>query len=624
MADVCIVCLGELRDSAEIEQPLPEQRYRDPTSDSLDPLRRCRVGSSTFECAAGESWMVTSPPPSEDGSPGSHHHVNNGADFLHSKDAVIDDEVIAHLLPCGHNLHDSCLRPWVERANSCPICRASFNSVELRNFLNGPAYDSYAVQEKQQQAEIDPSLIIDEGLLEEPEPCSVCGIIDASHETMFCDACDGTVHIFCAGYTSDNAPEVWYCETCATELQATAAERRTAPRPAHPRSRRGRRPGTEPWDMVWASVWRRINLDLDFPYVEDQPANAQPTAAQERELTAWSRRLQVANHQGAGSRFRETASTLLDRRNQAAAHRPESQEELRAWNALDKARTLTGEQVPLVRKRRSATASPASPRDRTDGEQTEPERKLKRPRTRRNQALQDPGPSTIEVPIRPVQTPTEGPSFLTQLLQEVEKQPAPSDAGSPDADAMSGDELPTNTLASPAASPIHSGQASPRALSVTPPPQFARPRPTSPMPLTSIVRPMVSPPFSPVKNGKEDRGRSHRRPQHQGSSPPRDVSPSSPSRNMSYSTKQEVQRMVKAVLAPRYRAQEITKEQYTDINRDVSRMLYERVGDAEGLADQKGREKWQEVAATEVERAISAMQPQDPQEQNPESYSQDV
>ena len=82
--------------------------------------------------------------------------------------------------------------------------------------------------------------------------------------------------------------------------------------------------------------------------------------------------------------------------------------------------------------------------------------------------------------------------------------------------------------------------------------------------------------------------------------------------------------MVKAVLAPRYRAQEITKEQYTDINRDVSRMLYERVGDAEGLADQKGREKWQEVAATEVERAISAIQPQTDHGQNQESYSQDV
>ena len=47
------------------------------------------------------------------------------------------EEMIAHLLPCGHDLHNECLKPWVERANSCPICRQSFNQVDLSQKLGG-------------------------------------------------------------------------------------------------------------------------------------------------------------------------------------------------------------------------------------------------------------------------------------------------------------------------------------------------------------------------------------------------------------------------------------------------------------------------------------------------------
>ena len=39
--------------------------------------------------------------------------------------AESNDEPIANLLPCKHYLHNSCLTPWVKRANSCPICRAN-------------------------------------------------------------------------------------------------------------------------------------------------------------------------------------------------------------------------------------------------------------------------------------------------------------------------------------------------------------------------------------------------------------------------------------------------------------------------------------------------------------------
>ena len=65
--------------------------------------------------------------------------------------------------------------------------------------------------------------------------------------------------------------------------------------------------------------------------------------------------------------------------------------------------------------------------------------------------------------------------------------------------------------------------------------------------------------------------------------------------------------MVKLALGSRYRDKEISKEQYTDINRDVSRKLYDLVGDVSGLAGQKEREKWQGIAEDEVKKAIAAL-----------------
>lgn len=59
-------------------------------------------------------------------------NASQSADSGHS-----DSGKIAHLLPCGHDLHNDCLKPWVERANSCPICRQSFNVVELLDTLGG-------------------------------------------------------------------------------------------------------------------------------------------------------------------------------------------------------------------------------------------------------------------------------------------------------------------------------------------------------------------------------------------------------------------------------------------------------------------------------------------------------
>ncbi len=95
MSDTCIVCLGDLGESAS------------------DPL-------------------AVQPVP--------RHNLHDGADPTAKAPALEDEESsgeIAQLLPCGHILHNVCLKPWVERANSCPICRRSFNMVELSDRPGG-------------------------------------------------------------------------------------------------------------------------------------------------------------------------------------------------------------------------------------------------------------------------------------------------------------------------------------------------------------------------------------------------------------------------------------------------------------------------------------------------------
>lgn len=97
--ETCIVCLGELGESTNDFSHPPPQAVK-----------------SEDEDHGGLVPSISTPPTFTD-----EHEL----------------ESIAHLLPCGHNLHNDCLKPWVERANSCPICRQSFNQVELSTKIGG-------------------------------------------------------------------------------------------------------------------------------------------------------------------------------------------------------------------------------------------------------------------------------------------------------------------------------------------------------------------------------------------------------------------------------------------------------------------------------------------------------
>ncbi|KAA8648148.1 putative PHD and RING finger domain protein [Aspergillus tanneri] len=606
MSDTCIVCLGDLGESAN------------------DPL------AVTAEAAPRPDLV---PNGKSNGIPIGTNGVGDSEDFGQ----------IAQLLPCGHILHNNCLKPWVERANSCPICRRSFNVVEL-----SPVLSSYSVEDRIQVADVDPSMVIEyiDDDLAEFQPCLVCGDSDNEELLLLCDGCDAPSHTYCVGL--DAVPSgSWYCSRCVIQRASGSF---TAPpdRSSWTPDRRGRRTRAQQrrlqsrnqmnslhWARVWQSVWDHLNLDLDFPFDDDRAAERarqqqRREEANQREFRAWQRRFEIAERQGGSNRFRDTAA-LLDieaprpsrpRVPREPTPEPESLEEMRAWNAFERAREIEND-PSAARKRKEPTLSPSP-------EPSEPQRKLKRPRTRRAEDLaalasqngESSRTASAQVSARINTEVSSEPSFLQSLLKEVEESSNPNGTNSqgPSAQAsVAATDHATPGPSSPMISPVPSSHSSPSLASSTPPPH-PRSRPISPMQLAFPTDPS-SPPFSPeVSPANTNRDAREGTPTHIAANHsrcrvPRESSrsagvrsnDSSPSRaGLSLAVKSEIQKLVGTALKPYYRAKIISKDEYTDINRSISRMLYERAGGVDTL-ETDAKIALENVAKEEVSGAIDAL-----------------
>lgn len=109
MSVTCIICLGDLGESASDPRAIvAAEGLPRPDHHGIE------------EGGEGAAVLAASPVSGDD--------VKNDNE---------DNGQIARLLPCAHILHNNCLKPWVERANSCPICRRSFNVVELSDHVGG-------------------------------------------------------------------------------------------------------------------------------------------------------------------------------------------------------------------------------------------------------------------------------------------------------------------------------------------------------------------------------------------------------------------------------------------------------------------------------------------------------
>ena len=76
--------------------------------------------------------------------------------------------------------------------------------------------------------------------------------------------------------------------------------------------------------------------------------------------------------------------------------------------------------------------------------------------------------------------------------------------------------------------------------------------------------------------------------------------------NISKEDKKEIQTFVTAKLKPLYHHKQINTDEYTTINRQISRRLYDRIAQGGGLQVEE-RERWKGIAAREVEEAVKAL-----------------
>lgn len=135
MAEQCIVCL-EILDSAELVQQL--QGDDDGGGDSgsgpgggASPADLSAPTPLALAATAAASPTISTTTTTTTTTATKDLFELGNAASLESNDNIAKIEI------CGHVLHDSCLREWTVKANSCPFCRQAFHQVEVYDKIGG-------------------------------------------------------------------------------------------------------------------------------------------------------------------------------------------------------------------------------------------------------------------------------------------------------------------------------------------------------------------------------------------------------------------------------------------------------------------------------------------------------
>mmetsp|Transcript_34396 Transcript_34396/g.74495 ORF Transcript_34396/g.74495 Transcript_34396/m.74495 type:complete len:325 (-) Transcript_34396:1079-2053(-) len=102
------------------------------------------------------------------------------------------------LRPCGHKFHGKCIKQWLKKQNTCPLCRVRITHFEGRK-----------LEDKDQHglATYYDTLV-----------CEACNSGEREEEIVLCDACDAGYHMGCLEPPLTELPhDLWFCPSCSRE-----------------------------------------------------------------------------------------------------------------------------------------------------------------------------------------------------------------------------------------------------------------------------------------------------------------------------------------------------------------------------------------------------------------------
>ena len=443
----------------------------------------------------------------------------------------------------------------------------------------GPILRSYPVADKVQAVTHDEDVPPEETeeYDESPWRCIICGRADQEDVLLLCDNCNDAYHTHCVDI--DDIPEGdWFCPNCINftnldfttrDFPAPGRRARTAIQAVlHPTSRgrrgsRRRQLQQQQWDRAWARMrdraWEQLDADVREDEASTEGQRRGLTARQNEERIRWMNRLSHSNNSGAAYLRATRSESGRSNRGDTPPAAMSDPEEDRAWSMFDAARSSVERAAKRARRTSSREDTPTSSRNatprtpvRSPPTQT---RRLKRPRTRRVTPPPEPQeaapdtttvtPGSVSGPRRtPSTAPTEsGGTFLQGLLSNINRPKSPQTP------------LDYSAVLTPAARSLLFGPSPPH-----------------------------SPPLTAATNtSKLD--------SFPGLNDPLPVSPEPPpprqrSSSPSFAVKSQIQNLVSQALKPHYRSGELSREEFTEINKKICRKLYELVErgeDVEGL-----------------------------------------